>query len=519
MSKECNIYITTPVFYASDKPHLGHAFTVVLADVLKRHYSQLGHTVHLMVGTDEHGDKIKQAAEKAGLTPEEFTNNNVAFFRNLWIDLGIKYNRFLRTSDYEHKALVKQIFLQHQDINQVFIDDWKGWYCTPCEESFSDRAIGKEVTCRLGHPLTLRNERTYFLRTRAFKDWLIKEYEDNAEMIKPDKFKKELINNFIKDLDDLSITRLNLDWGIKVPQDEKHTIYVWFDALISYLTALNYGNYGKTNTSVFENFWGNPDCKIIQIIGKEIARFHGIYWPIMLKNLGLRCFDTLLIHGWLLMDNEKMSKSKKNVIDPRAILEIIPREGLRFYLSKLNWLGDSNVHVEDIFNVYNAYLVNTFGNLISRFYGIISKKYEYKLPDTWYIEDYVEIEQLNIELDDFLEQEYVENVHNHTISAMNEKIFEFFRSAGRLIEKTKAWELEKGDHLLDTLIVFIYKLLCIGTWILSPVLIDIAPKIYSVLNISGKKIGLEYLKQDRLWFKKTINELPENLFPRVKDFA
>ncbi|AEW44896.1 Methionyl-tRNA synthetase [Mycoplasma haemocanis str. Illinois] len=517
MAKDRSVYITTPLFYPSDKPHLGHAFTVVLADVLKLSYKQLGYGGYLVVGTDEHGEKMLAAADAAQIPVERFVESNVIHFKNLWEVLGIKYDRFVRTSDHAHRALVKQVFLQLLSDNQIFIDEWRGWYCTSCEESFSDRFIGKKSTCPIGHPLILRAEKTYFLRVTSFRNWLRREFEANKDLIYPDKYKTELMNNFINDLDDLSITREGLDWGIKVPEDEDHTIYVWFDALVAYLTALNFGNYGRTNTTTFKNYWESPKCRVIQIIGKEVCRFHAIYWPIMLKNLKVRLFDNLLVHGWLLMNNEKMSKSKKNVIDPKEILSLMPREGLRFYLARINILGDANVNVDDIFSVYNSYLVNTYGNLISRFYGIMGRKYENTLPSAWDPESFIEIDQLNIELDEFLNSGYEKEILNNTISPIVEKIFEIFRSAGKLIEKNKAWELEKGDLLLDTLMVFIYKLLCIGTWFLHPILIDTAPKLYDILNISSKKVGIEYLQQQRLYLKKKINDLPENLFPRIKE--
>lgn len=516
MSKEKFLYLTTPVFYTNDKPHLGHAFTVVIADCLKRYYSELGYKCWLSVGTDEHGEKILNSAKSANVPVEKFIDKNVACFKNLWKKLGIKYDKFVRTSDYAHKNQVRKIFEKFLDINQIFFDDWRGWYCPSCEENYSLRSIGKSTVCKLGHPLVMHNEKTYFLRTNPFKSWIIKEYQEKENLIVPIHYKKEMLNNFVNDLDDLSVSRENLEWGIRVPDREDHSIYVWFDALLSYLTALNYGNYGNTNTNTFQTYWNNPDCKIIQIIGKEICRFHSIYWPIILKNLDLRLFDTLLVHGWLLMGDEKMSKSKKNVIDPESILEYIPREGLRLYLARINFFTDSNVNESDILSTYNTYLANTFGNLISRFYGIMSKKFDLKLPNEWKIEEWVEIAQLNIELDKFLNEEYFQFVDNKSPFLIVERVFELFRSAGKLIEKYKIWSLESSDSLLQTMVIFVYKLLCIGTWAMSPILIDTASEIYSVLNISSKKIGLEYLKQHRLFCKKTINPLNKVFFPRIQ---
>ncbi|GCE63232.1 methionine--tRNA ligase [Candidatus Mycoplasma haematohominis] len=517
MSQGESIYITTPVFYPNDKPHLGHAFTVVLADCLKRYYSSLGYKCWMSVGTDEHGEKIFKAAESKGIPVEEFIDGNVSKFKELWNDLGIKYDRFMRTSDNAHKQLVRKIFEQFENTNQIYVDEWKGWYCTSCEEGYSYRSISKTAVCKLGHALSIKNERTFFLRVVPFKAWLMKEYQERDLLIYPSHYKKEMINNFINDLDDLSITRGNVDWGIKVPDREDQTIYVWFDALIGYLSALHYGNFGKgaANSQHFHVFWESPGRKVIHIIGKEICRFHSIYWPIMLKNLNLELFDTLLVHGWLLMNNDKMSKSKQNVIDPVQVINDFSREALRFYLSKFNFLVDNQVSMREIQVVYNSYLANTFGNLISRFYGIVSKKFDLQVPDDVNIEEFIEIDQLNIQIGMFLDKEYEEYVEQLSPYLIVEKVFDLFRTAGKLIEKNKAWELPSDSNLLKSLMHVIYKLLCVGTWSLSPILIDSYPEIFDVLNVSHKKANLEYLKKDRLYSKKTINPLNKVFFPRI----
>lgn len=519
MLKGSNIYLTTPVFYPNDKPHLGHAFTVVLADCLKRYYTSLGHRCWMTVGTDEHGEKIAKAAESKGVPVEEFIDGNVVKFRNLWNDLGIKYDKFMRTSDYAHKYLVKKIFEQFEDTNQIFFNEWKGWYCTSCEEGYSYRSISKTAVCKLGHALNMKNEETFFLRVTPFKSWLMKEYQENESFIYPVHYKKEMINNFINDLDDLSITRANVEWGIKVSNREDQTIYVWFDALISYLSALNYGNYGKTSaiTSNFQAFWESPNRKVVHIIGKEICRFHSIYWPIILQNLNLKLFDTLLVHGWLLMNNDKMSKSKQNIIDPSQVIKDFSRETLRFYLSRFNFFVDNQVSMKEIQIIYNSYLANTFGNLISRFYGIMSKKFDLKLPNFVNLEKFIELDQLNIQIGMFLDTEYEECIEKYSPYLIVEKVFNLFRAAGKLIEKNKVWKLSSDSELLKALMHIVYKLLCIGTWALSPILIDSGNEILETLNISYRKANAEYLKQDRLYVKKTLNPLNKVFFPRITE--
>lgn len=515
MAEDKRLYLTTPVFYPNDKPHLGHVLTVTIADCIKRYHTSIGYKCLLTTGTDEHGEKLVVAAKKAGMEIEEFINLNVSKFKELWELIGISYDKFIRTSNPDHKSLVRKIFKQFEDDNQIFFDKWKGWYCSACEENYSIRAIGKDVSCKLGHPLTMHDEQSYFLRTSSFKLWLSQEYKDNDMFIYPSHYKKEMINNFVNDLDDLSISRENLDWGVKVPGRDNHAVYVWFDALISYLTALNYNNCLKNSSTTFSTYWKNPNSKVVHLIGKEICRFHSIYWPIMLKNLGLRLFDSLIVHGWLLMDQEKMSKSKKNVIDPFKVLEILPREALRFYLMKINFLNDSSVSWDDIFFVYNSCLVNTYGNLISRFYGIMSKKFNYQLPDKFAPDLFPDVERLNIDLDNFLNNELEELILNYSYFVIVEKIFELFRSTGKIIEKAKAWTLEATDPSLQNLMIFIYRLLTIGTWALSPILIDTAPRLFDLFNLNISKINIDYFKKDKWFVKKTINPLEENLFKRI----
>lgn len=329
-------YVTTPIFYPSGIPHLGHAFTALYASLLADYKKLIGYDVFFATGTDEHGQKIENAAKKENLSPQELVDKNCNIFKELWNKMGIKYDYFIRTTDENHKRVVQKTFDILLKKGYIYLGVWNGLYCISCEENYTEtNALKKDniLCCEHGHKLIEKNEESYFLKIKSFNKWIIDLLSTNKEFLFPQNRAKELINNFLKDdkLEDLSITRTTFDWGIKTINNPKHVVYVWLDALLNYITLLGYQS---SNPGNFNKFWLSKDTEKIHLIGKEITRFHCIYWPIILKMLDLPLPNKIISHGWIITSTGKMSKSLGNVINPIEIIDKYGRDAFRYFLSK-----------------------------------------------------------------------------------------------------------------------------------------------------------------------------------------
>ncbi|WP_391591495.1 Methionyl-tRNA synthetase [[Mycoplasma] cavipharyngis] len=501
------VYITTPIYYPSDQPHIGHLYSTYFASALKDYYSLIGYDAYFLTGTDEHGQKIVQAAAQANLDPLTYVNQYVAVFKKLWKQMDLNYDQFIRTTDHKHQKIVQKIFQKLQNLNLIYLDTWKGWYCISCEENYTPSQALKNddiLTCEHGHQLIERNEPSYFLKISQFQHWL-QDYYHQVDFLFPNSRKKELLNNFINNnLEDLSVSRTKLNWGISVLSDPEHVIYVWIDALCNYLSALGYLS---DDDQLFQKYWNDPTTKIIHVTAKEISRFHAIYWPIILKCLNLRLFNKLIAHGWILMNHKKMSKSLKNTIDPIFLANHFSHDGIRHYLLSFNLAEDNNFSYHDLISNYNTHLVNLYGNLISRIVGMFKKYYNYQVPDFDQIVFSPEVAWLNQMIDDFLKN-LTNLVENDNLKIIIENISKLIIDGNKLIETLKPWDLvrKNENQKLQSLLFVLYKLAVVTTFAYQPVLKDSSQKAKLILGIDQKDLTIDWLLNQNNWKNLVIDQ-------------
>ncbi len=371
MSTKPTYYITTPIYYPSGKLTIGNAYTTIVADVLARYKRQTGYDVFFLTGTDEHGLKIEQKAEKLHQSPQEYVDGMVVGIKQLWQTLHITNDKFIRTTDPEHVKAVQKIVQRLIDQGDVYLGEYTGWYSVEDEEYFTETQLaevyrddnGKVIGGKApsGHEVQLVKEESYFFRMSKYADRLLKYYEDHPDFIQPESRKNEMINNFIKPgLEDLAMSRTSFNWGVPVPGNPKHVVYVWVDALLNYITALGYGS---DDDSLFKKYWPAN----VQFVGKEIVRFHTIYWPIILMALGIPIPRKVYGHGWLLMKDGKMSKSKGNAVYPETLINRYGLDALRYYMIRAIPFGRDGVFTpEDFVDRINFDLANDLGNLLNR---------------------------------------------------------------------------------------------------------------------------------------------------------
>ena len=502
MSDKNNYFLTTPIYYVNDKPHIGHAYTTILADVLARFHRTMGDDVFFLTGLDEHGLKVQQAADEKGISPQQHCDEMAPRFINLWKKLHIQYDDFIRTTEKRHEKVVQDILKYVFERGDIYFDEYTGEYCVGCERFYTEKELVDGKCPQHEKPLETITEKNYFFKMSKYQKQLVEYINDNSDFIQPKHRKNEILGFLKQTLDDLCISRpkSRLNWGIELPFDKDYVTYVWFDALINYVTAPGYSNNDKS----FNKWW-----PAVHLIGKDILMTHAVYWPTMLFSANIPQPKTIFAHGWWLIGESKMSKSLGNVINPLELIDKYGVDPLRYYLMREMVLGqDASFTMESFIKRYNSDLANDFGNLFSRVSTLIAKNFENVIPEP------SELTVVEIEI-----QKHAESVIKQTnnliekmrINEAIEEILQFVRSINRYMEQQAPWELVKTDKSAAARVLYTAaESLRVSALLLQPIMPNRTKIILDIFNAMDTELKWGKLKSGIVIKKHSP------LFPRIK---
>lgn len=522
MAKD-TFYITTPIYYPSGNLHIGHAYSTVAGDVIARYKRMQGYDVRYLTGTDEHGQKIQEKAQKAGKTELEYLDEMISGIKNLWSKLEISNDDFIRTTEERHKQVVEKVFERLLKQGDIYLGEYEGWYSVPDETYYTESQLvdpvyenGKIVGGKSpdsGHEVELVKEESYFFNINKYTDRLLEFYDENPDFIQPPSRKNEMINNFIKPgLEDLAVSRTSFDWGVRVPSNPKHVVYVWIDALVNYISSLGYLSDDET---LFNKYWPAD----IHLMAKEIVRFHSIIWPILLMALDLPLPKKVFAHGWILMKDGKMSKSKGNVVDPNVLIDRYGLDATRYYLMRELPFGSDGVFTPEAFVERTNYdLANDLGNLVNRTISMINKYFHGELPA---------YQGTKHELDEKMEamaletvKSFNDNMESLQFSVALSTVWKFISRTNKYIDETQPWVLAKDENqreMLGNVMAHLVENIRFATILLQPFLTHAPREIFKQLNINNPDLHqLDSLQQYGMLSEAiTVTEKPTPIFPRL----
>ena len=502
-------YISTAIAYTSGKPHIGNTYEIVLADAIARYKRLTGYDVYFQTGTDEHGQKIEEKAKEAGKETQDYVDEIAEIVKDVWDSLNTSYDKFVRTSDPYHKEKVSKIFKRLYEKGDIYKGKYEGLYCTPCESFFTESQLVEGNCPDCGREVVAASEEAYFFKLSNYAEALVKHIEDNPEFIEPVSRKNEMINNFIKPgLQDLCVSRTSFKWGVPVTFDDKHVVYVWIDALSNYITFLGYDPEGN-HEELYKKYWPAD----VHLIGKDILRFHTIYWPIMLMALDVPLPKKVFGHPWLLFGSDKMSKSKGNIVYADEVAAIYGIDPVRYYLlHEMPFAQDGTFTHELLIERYNSDLANVLGNLVNRTISMANKYFDSEVPEPGLVEE-IDEDLINTVLS--IPSKVEENMETLKVADAIDNIFEIYRRSNKYIDETLPWILAKEGNTerLKTVIYNLLESIRIGTVLLTPFLPETADEIFRQLNIENR--GIESVKEFNGFEKGIKLNSPEPIFVRI----